>query len=125
MGLFDLFKSKKPAESQAESEALEKGLEKTKDNMFSRLSKMVAGKSSVNEAVLDDLEELLVTSDVGVATTLKIISRIEERVDRDRYMTTTEFHNSLREEVTALLAESDGPVCGEDAGERPGTTVNI
>ncbi|HEY9561454.1 MAG TPA: signal recognition particle-docking protein FtsY [Anseongella sp.] len=118
MGLFDLFKSKKPAESQAESEALEKGLEKTKDNMFSRLSKMVAGKSSVNEEVLDDLEELLVTSDVGVATTLKIISRIEERVARDRYLNTTELNNILREEVTALLAENDGPAFGEEDSEQ-------
>src|SRR3546814_16874937 len=97
MGLFDLFKSKKPAESQAESEALEKGLEKTKDNMFSRLSKMVAGKSSVNEEVLDDLEELLVTYDVGVATTLKIISSIEERVARDRTLNKQKYNNILRD----------------------------
>lgn len=107
MGLFDLFKSKKPAETQAETEALDKGLEKTKDSMFTRLSKMVAGKSRVDEEVLDDLEELLVTSDVGVSTTLKVIERIEERVARDRYLNASELNAILREEVAALLSENN------------------
>ncbi|QEC52518.1 signal recognition particle-docking protein FtsY [Anseongella ginsenosidimutans] len=107
MGLFDLFKSKKPAETQAESQALDKGLEKTKDSMFTRLSKMVAGKSRVDEEVLDELEELLVSSDVGVSTTLRIIERIEERVARDRYLNATELNTILREEVAALLSENN------------------
>lgn len=107
MGLFDLFKNKKPAETQAEKEALDKGLEKTKDSMFTRLSKMVAGKSRVDEEVLDDLEELLVTSDVGVSTTLKIIERIEERVARDKYLNAAELNTLLREEIAALLAENN------------------
>src|SRR5690606_16873974 len=107
MGLFDLFRSRKPAETQAESQALDKGLEKTKDSMFGRLSKMVAGKSRVDDQVLDDLEELLVTSDVGVATTLKIIERLEERVARDKYLNTAELNAILREEIAALLAENN------------------
>lgn len=107
MGLFDFFTGKKPADAQAEKEALNKGLEKTKDGLFSRFTKMVAGRSTVDEEVLDDLEELLVTSDVGVATTLKIISRIEERVARDKYIHTGELNAILREEIIALLAEND------------------
>lgn len=109
MGLFDLFKGKKPAETQAETEALNKSLEKTRGSMFTRLSKMVAGKSRVDEEVLDDLEELLVTSDVGVSTTLKIIERVEERVARDKYLNAAELNSILREEITALLAENNSP----------------
>ncbi len=105
MGLFDFFKKKeKTAEEQ---EALEKGLEKTKDNFFSKISKAVIGKSTVDEDVLDDLEEILVTSDVGVTTTLKIVKRVEERVARDKYVNTSELNGILREEIQALLAENN------------------
>lgn len=105
MGLFDFFKKKE--NTAAEQQDLEKGLEKTKDNMLSRLTKAVAGKSTVDEEVLDDLEEILVTSDVGVSTTLKIIKRIEERVASDKYLNTTELNGILKEEIQALLAENN------------------
>ncbi|MCO4292567.1 signal recognition particle-docking protein FtsY [Solitalea sp. MAHUQ-68] len=107
MGLFDFFKRSKPEEIKAEQEALDKGLEKTKQNVFSRLTKMVAGKSTVDDDVLDELEEILVTSDVGVSTTLKIIERIEERVSRDKYLGTSELNSILREEITELLEENN------------------
>lgn len=105
MGLFDFFKSKPNPEQ--EQEALDKGLEKTKESLFSKITKAVVGKSTVDEEVLDELEEILVTSDVGVNTTLKIIKRIEERVARDKYINTTELNSILREEVQALLAENN------------------
>ena len=87
-------------------ESLDKGLEKTKESFFSKLGKAIAGKDKVDEEVLDSLEEVLVTSDVGVETTLKIIARIEERVARDKYMNTAELNRILREEVVALLSDS-------------------
>ncbi|RYE26755.1 MAG: signal recognition particle-docking protein FtsY, partial [Sphingobacteriaceae bacterium] len=90
MGLFDFFKKKE--NTVTEQQDLEKGLEKTKDNFLSKITKAVAGKSTVDEEVLDDLEEVLVTSDVGVTTTLKIIKRIEERVARDKYLGTNELN---------------------------------
>lgn len=105
MGLFDFFKSKPNPEQ--EQEALDKGLEKTKESLFSKITKAVVGKSTVDEDVLDELEEILVTSDVGVNTTLKIIKRIEERVTRDKYINTTELNSILREEVQNLLAENN------------------
>ncbi len=104
MGLFDFFKKNKNADEQV---ALEKGLEKTKDSFFSKISKAVVGKSKVDEDVLDDLEEILVTSDVGVTTTLKIIKRIEERVARDKFVNTNELNGILKEEIQALLAENN------------------
>ncbi|UKJ06978.1 signal recognition particle-docking protein FtsY [Solitalea lacus] len=107
MGLFDFFKRSKPEEVKAEQEALDKGLEKTKQTVFSKLTKMIAGKSTVDDDVLDELEEILVTSDVGVSTTLKIIERIEERVSRDKYLGTTELNAILRDEITALLEENN------------------
>jgi len=88
-------------------ESLNKGLEKTKENVFIRLSRAVAGKSSVDDEVLDNLEDVLVSSDVGVATTLKIIKRIEERVARDKYLNTAELNTILKEEIAALL-ETNG-----------------
>ncbi|MGI9547647.1 MAG: signal recognition particle-docking protein FtsY [Flavobacteriaceae bacterium] len=100
MGLF------KKIFSDRKKETLDKGLEKTKSSFFSKLSKAVAGKSRVDDDVLDNLEEVLVTSDVGVDTTLKIIERIEERVARDKYMGTDELNNILREEIANLLSES-------------------
>ncbi|MFL5729728.1 MAG: signal recognition particle-docking protein FtsY [Cytophagaceae bacterium] len=100
MGLFDLFSPEK-------KESLDKGLEKTKENFFSKLGKAVAGKSTVDEDVLDNLEEVLVSSDVGVDTTLKIIKRIEERVARDKYLGTSELERILKEEVAQLLTENN------------------
>jgi fused signal recognition particle receptor len=88
-------------------ETLDKGLEKSKTTFFNKLSKAVAGKSKVDDEVLDDLEEVLVSSDVGVNTTLKIIDRIEERVSRDKYLGTEELNKILREEIAALLSETN------------------
>ncbi|RYY26973.1 MAG: signal recognition particle-docking protein FtsY, partial [Sphingobacteriaceae bacterium] len=104
MGLFDFFKKKE--NTVTEQQDLDKGLEKTKDNFLSKITKAVAGKSTVDEEVLDDLEEILVTSDVGVTTTLKIIKRIEERVARDKYLGTNELNGILKEEIQELLAEN-------------------
>ena len=104
MGFFNLF-SKKTKEEQAET--LDKGLEKTKESFFGKLTRAVAGKSKVDDDVLDNLEEVLVTSDVGVDTTLNIIRRIEERVERDKYVTTAELNGILREEIAALLTENN------------------
>lgn len=105
MGLFDLFKKKE--KTVEEQEALEKGLEKTKDSFFSKISKAVVGKATVDDDVLDELEEILVTSDVGVSTTLKIVERVEKRVAKDKYVNTSELNNILREEVQALLEENN------------------
>ncbi|MBR0527652.1 MAG: signal recognition particle-docking protein FtsY [Prevotella sp.] len=99
MGLFGLFNKNK-------KETLDKGLEKTKQNVFTKLTRVIAGKSKVDDEVLDDLEEVLITSDVGVDTTLKIIHRIEERVERDKYVSTSELNNILRDEIASLLAEN-------------------
>lgn len=99
MGLFGLFNKKK-------KETLDKGLEKTKQSVFSKLARAVAGKSKVDDEVLDDLEEVLITSDVGVDTTLKIIKRIEERVARDKYVSTSELNGILRDEIAQLLTET-------------------
>jgi len=98
--------------SKDKKETLDKGLEKSKTSFFSKLGKAVAGKSKVDDEVLDSLEEILVTSDVGVNTTLKIIDRIEERVSRDKYMGTDELNTILREEIAGLLSETQA---GEDS----------
>ena len=100
MGLFGLF-------SKEKKETLDKGLEKTKQNFFTKLGRAVAGKSKVDDEVLDELEEVLITSDVGVETTVKIIERIEERVAKDKYMGTTELDRILREEIAGLLEENN------------------
>ena len=92
--------------SSEKKETLDKGLEKSKTSFFSKLSKAVVGKSRVDDEVLDDLEEVLVTSDVGVDTTLKIIERIEARVSHDKYVGTDELNQILREEIAGLLAET-------------------
>ena len=99
MGFFGLFNKEK-------KQTLDKGLEKTKQSMFDKIARAVAGKSKVDDDVLDDLEEVLITSDVGVDTTLKIIQRIEERVARDKYVSTKELNGILRDEIAALLAEN-------------------
>ncbi|WP_326935083.1 signal recognition particle-docking protein FtsY [Flavobacterium sp. PL11] len=99
---------KKPsALNEQEKQTLDKGLEKSKTSFFSKLSKAVAGKSKVDEAVLDNLEEILVASDVGVNTTLKIITRIENRVAADKYLGTEELNEILREEIASLLSETN------------------
>ena len=99
--------------SSEKKEHLDKGLEKTKSSFFNKLSKAVAGKSKVDDEVLDNLEEVLVTSDVGVETTLKIIERIEERVSRDKYLGTDELNLILREEIAALLSETNAGEASE------------
>ncbi|WP_299135369.1 signal recognition particle-docking protein FtsY [uncultured Tenacibaculum sp.] len=93
--------------SKEKKETLDKGLEKTKTSFFSKLSKAVAGKAKVDDDVLDNLEEVLVSSDVGVDTTLKIIERIEERVARDKYLGTEELNQILRDEIAGLLSETN------------------
>ncbi|ATV34121.1 signal recognition particle-docking protein FtsY [Prevotella intermedia] len=100
MGFFGLFNKKK-------KEVLDKGLETTKQSVFSKITRAVAGKSKVDDEVLDNLEEILITSDVGVDTTLKIIQRIEERIARDKYVSTSELNSVLRAEIATLLTENN------------------
>ncbi|MDA3942372.1 MAG: signal recognition particle-docking protein FtsY [Bacteroidetes bacterium] len=100
MGLFSFF-------SKEKKQDLDKGLEKTRQSVFGKLSKAIVGKSKVDEEVLDELEEILVTSDVGVHTTLKIIERIEARVSRDKYLGTNELNGILKEEIVELLQENN------------------
>lgn len=99
MGIFSFF-------SKDKKETLDKGLSKTKENVFSKITRAVAGKSKVDDEVLDNLEEVLITSDVGVDTTLKIIERIEQRVAKDKYVTTGELTSILRDEIASLLTEN-------------------
>lgn len=96
--------------NKEKKESLDKGLEKSKTNFFDKVSKALVGKSRVDEAVLDDLEEILIASDVGVNTTVKIIERIEARVANDKYTSTSELDKILREEIAALLSENEGEV---------------
>ena len=100
MGFFGLFNKKK-------KEVLDKGLETTKQSVFSKITRAIAGKSKVDDEVLDNLEEILITSDVGVNTTVKIVERIEERIARDKYVSTSELNNVLRTEIAALLTENN------------------
>ncbi len=100
MGFFGLF-------SKEKKETLDKGLQKTKESVFGKIARAVAGKSKVDEEVLDNLEEVLITSDVGVETTLHIIKRIEKRVERDKYVNTSELNRILKEEIAALLSETN------------------
>ncbi len=132
MALFDIFKKKsepaaagQPEVAKREQEELSAGLEKTKTGLFSKLARAVAGRSTVDADVLDDLEEVLITSDVGVETTVKIIRRIEERAARDKYMNASELRTILREEIAALLEQAQGPNdgCGPDI--RPGSPYVI
>ncbi len=99
MGIFDVF-------SKNKEEAFDKTVAKTKDSMLRKISKAVAGKAKVDDEILDDLEEILIGADVGVDTTIKIIERIEERVARDKYLSTSELNKILKEEVSALLKEN-------------------
>ena len=117
MGLFSFLTKKKE-----NKEDLDKGLEKTKTTVFSRISKVIVGKSTVDDEVLDNLEEILITSDVGVETTLKIIDRIQARVARDKYVGTNELNAILKEEIMALLQENesgDGTTFDIPADKKP------
>ncbi|MEY3049231.1 MAG: signal recognition particle-docking protein FtsY [Bacteroidota bacterium] len=100
MGIFDFF-------SRGKKEDLDRGLEKTKQSFFSKITRAILGKSKVDDEVLDNLEEVLISSDVGVATTLKIIDRIQKRVDRDKVLNTDELNTVLKEEITGLLVDSN------------------
>lgn len=111
--MFGLFNKEK-------KESLDKGLEKTKQSFFSKLSKALVGKSTVDDDVLDQLEEILVGSDVGIETTLKIIERIQQRVARDKYVNTTELDTILKDEIAALLADKQN-----EAGEEFQTPIGI
>lgn len=99
MGFFEFF-------SKEKKETLDKGLSKTKESVFSKITKAIVGKSKVDDSVLDELEEVLITSDVGVSTTLKIIERIEKRAAEDKYISTSELTTILREEIATLLTEN-------------------
>ena len=103
MGFFSFF-------SKEKKETLDKGLSKTKESVFGKIARAVAGKSKVDDEVLDNLEEVLITSDVGVETTLKIIERIEKRAAADKYMNATELNHILRDEIAALLTENSEDV---------------
>ncbi|MEG0252531.1 MAG: signal recognition particle receptor subunit alpha, partial [Muribaculaceae bacterium] len=100
MGIFSFF-------SKEKKETLDKGLSKTKEGVFSKLARAVAGKSKIDDELLDKLEEVFITSDVGVETTLKILDRIETRVARDKFVSSAELNNLLCEEITDLLTEKD------------------
>lgn len=118
MGIFSFF-SKKKEESKAQ---LDESLTKSKESVFSKITRAIAGKSTVDDDVLDELEHVLVSSDVGVETTLKIIKRIEERVARDKYVTTSELTGILRAEIAALLTENgvvDGDAFTTPEGAKP------
>ena len=106
MGLFDFF-------SRSKKETLDVGLEKTKQSFFSKITRALVGKSKVDDEVLDNLEDILISSDVGVATTLKIIKRIEERVSRDKVVGTAELNGILRDEISALLEENNSNQNGQ------------
>lgn len=106
MSIFSFF-------SKDKKETLDKGLSKTKESVFSKINRAIVGKSKVDDSVLDDLEEILITSDVGVDTTLKIISRIEKRVAKDKYLNTSELAHILRDEISILLTENNSGEGGD------------
>ncbi len=105
--------------SKEKKETLDKGLEKTKESVFSKIARVVAGKSKVDDEVLDNLEEILITSDVGVETTLRIIERIEKRVSSDRYLGTSELNTILKEEIASLLTENNAGEIADFSEELP------
>lgn len=109
-----------PQEQQLRSEELSAGLEKTKTGFFSKLARAIAGRSTVDADVLDDLEEVLITSDVGVETTVKIINRIEARIARDKYMNTSELNSILRDEIASLMEESHSSIKDMGLEVKPG-----
>jgi len=103
MGIFNFF-------SKEKKETLDQGLSKTKESVFSKINRAVAGKSKVDDEVLDNLEEVLITSDVGVETTLRIVERIQNRVSKDKYINTTELNTILKEEIASLLSENNSDI---------------
>lgn len=106
MAFFGLFgKKKEAAQEAAEQQALDAGLERSREGLFGRLTRAIAGKSTIDDEVLDHLEEVLVSSDVGVETTLRIIERVQERVKRDKYVSTSELNGILRDEVAGLMTD--------------------
>ena len=114
MGFFSFF-------SKDKKEVLDKGLSKTKESFFGKIARAIAGKTTIDDDVLDNLEEVLVTSDVGVDTTLKIVDRVQKRVARDKFMTTNELNNLLKDEIAALLTENNSRDCeGFDMPTTPG-----
>jgi fused signal recognition particle receptor len=117
MGLFSFF-------SKEKKETLDKGLERTKQGIFSKIARAVAGKSKIDDEILDNLEEVFLTSDVGVDTTLKIIKRIEERVARDKYVSSSELNNLLCEEIADMLAGNDDDF-GDDFAKPTGTKPHV
>ena len=120
MGLFDFFsKSKKETLDPVQKETLDQGLEKTKQTFFSKITRLLVGKSRVDQDVLDNLEELLITADVGVETTLKIIERIETLVSKDRVINSEELNQILREEIIALLEENAANFEGQLKVDKP------
>ncbi|MEY4486553.1 MAG: signal recognition particle-docking protein FtsY [Flavobacteriia bacterium] len=120
MGIFDFFsKSKKETLDPVQKETLDQGLEKTKQTFFSKITRLLVGKSRVDQDVLDDLEELLITADVGVETTLKIIDRIEARVSKDRVINSEELNHILRDEIIALLEENAANFEGQLKVDKP------
>jgi len=118
MGLFSFF-------SKEKKETLDQGLSKTKESVFSKISQTVVGKSTVDDEVLDNLEEVLITSDVGVETTIRIIERIEQRVAKDKYVGTSELNVILKEEIVALLAENEAADVANFESELPSTPYVI
>jgi fused signal recognition particle receptor len=120
MGIFDFFsKSKKETIDPVQKETLDQGLEKTKQTFFSKITRLLVGKSRVDQGVLDDLEELLITADVGVETTLKIIERIETRVSKDRVINSEELNQILRDEIIGLLEENAANFEGKLKVDKP------
>ena len=115
MGFFNIFGSKEKKEElrQQQQQSLDKGLEKTRTGFFEKLTRVVAGKSTIDDEVLDNLEETLMASDVGVDTTLDIIERIQERVKRDKYVKTSELNEILRDEIAQMLQDSTDPTAVE------------
>ena len=118
MGLFSFFTKEK-------KETLDQGLQKTKQNVFSKLARAIVGKSKVDDDVLDNLEEALITSDVGVETTTRIIEKIEERIHRDKYVGTDELNHVLKEEIASLLAENETKESVSFEGTLPSTPYVI
>ena len=119
MGFFSFF-------SKDKKEVLDKGLSKTKESFFGKIARAIAGKTTIDDDVLDNLEEVLVTSDVGVDTTLKIVDRVQKRVARDKFMTTSELNNLLKDEIAALLTENNSLDCeGFDLPTTPGNPYVI
>lgn len=107
MGIFDFWSKKNKKEEEVQQERLHEGLEKTRSSFLSKLSKALLGKSTIDDDVLDDLEEVLITSDVGVSTTVKIIERVQKRIAQEKYLGSSELQHILRGEIAALLAETE------------------